>query len=97
MCWNCGFVCDSKRDALGGADDRAGTNTEFEQTTLPDNHWITYGQKADIPKIMRGQSHTVLVKVGPDGAPLPIMLSYSPTVDRGCPMCGTLNWRGDYR
>ena len=33
-CWNCGFVCDSWRDELGGSDDRAGTGEELSPITI---------------------------------------------------------------
>lgn len=95
-CWNCGFVCDSQRDSLGGAEDRAGTNTEFAQTTLPDNRWIDYFG-TQVPAILRCRGNTVLMKLGPDGVATQPMLSYSPTVEKYCPFCGSPNWRGDYR
>ena len=95
-CWNCGFICDVDRDSLGGPEDRSGTGSEFEKTTLPDNGWIDYGRRS-VTNALKDWNHTVLVRVNGAGTPLPIELSYSPTVNQGCPFCGSLNWRGDYR
>lgn len=89
-CWHCGFICDVKRDALGGPEDRAGTTTEFYLETLPDTDWIGYLRPDPLPNICRVAHHSVLMNGNPQ-------LTYEPKVERGCPMCGSLNYRGDYR
>ena len=94
-CWNCGFVCDSKRDELGDADSNAGDDhTDFHslaqanpQSNGPDKIICLGG---DI-----GHYH-VAMEIGADSETKTIVHDYKSDVSRGCPFCGTTNWRGDY-
>jgi len=43
-----------------------------------------------------GHHHVALNIVTPDGEPKLIRHKYTSDISRGCPFCGTLNWRGDY-
>ena len=94
-CWNCGFICDSKRDELGDSDSWAGDDhTDYHslaqanpQGTGPDKVCCLGG---DI-----GHYH-VAMRIGADSEPKTIVHKLKSDVSRGCPFCGTTNWRGDY-
>ena len=43
-----------------------------------------------------GHHHVALNIVTPDGEAKLIRHKYTSDISRGCPFCGTLNWRGDY-
>jgi hypothetical protein len=38
----------------------------------------------------------VAMRIGADSEIQPIVHDYKSDVSRGCPFCGTTNWRGDY-
>jgi len=96
-CWNCGMICDVQRDALGGSEDRGGTNSEFVKDTYPDySGWQDYFDVKK-PTLIRGSSHSVMCRLDASGDVVAPRLSYSPTVESGCSFCGSRNWRGDYR
>jgi len=71
-CIICGFVCDVKRDALGGPNDTHGIS--ITPYSLEDQ----YGDAAASGDIIKSTTR------------------YFSEVDMGCPVCGSLNWRGDY-
>lgn len=91
-CWNCGFICNSDRDALGDSQSRDGR-------VLTD-----YAQQLDLsaikPQAMLGGISVVhsVAEYGADetakGVRNAIMVSSS--ASSGCPLCGSLNYRGDY-
>jgi len=85
-CWNCGFICDVDRDALGGPADRANITTEAY--TQKDQ----YGETAYHCQGAAGATQTICEAAGGTWS----STRYIPVVSSGCPMCGTLNWRGDY-
>jgi hypothetical protein len=85
-CWNCGFICDSKRDYLGDGESSART-TQKEYTLLDDKGVATgycYGAY--------GHDETTCVANGGTWK----TKRYVTEVDAGCPSCGSPNWRGDY-
>ena len=94
-CWNCGFICDSQRDELGDSESDAGDDhTDYNslaqanpQGTGPDKVICLGG---DI-----GHYH-VAMRIGADSEPKTIVHGYKSDISRGCPFCGTTNWRGDY-
>lgn len=59
-CWNCGFICDSERDA-----------------TNADSDGQKYSQWTDV----YSSDGSVLIWYNEGGV--------------GCPLCNTLNWKGD--
>lgn len=80
-CWNCGFICDTDRDALGDAQSKANITTKSYQ--LLDE----YGNAVSSTG---GAKHTIFTGEGYT------TVRYEPEVGSGCPLCGTLNWKGDY-
>jgi len=109
-CWNCGFRCDVEVDALGDASSRPGKTFEFYYEIYDvadtDSRELLSAQGLDYYGV---NGNTILatssllrntiisLKVGVDGQPLTIKQTIRPTVSSGCPVCGTLNWRGDHR
>lgn len=85
-CWNCGFVCNVDRDALGGPDDTDGVTPEA-YTTLDQ-----YGDTAYHCEGAAGKTQTICEAAGGTWS----STRYIPRIDSGCPMCGCLNWRGDF-
>ena len=94
-CWHCGFVCDVTRDSLGDSQSRSADNHT-------DYHTPSYGSKdsgdeVNSLSVLGGVAHSfVALKNGSDGNPLGIRHDHESVVTGGCPMCGSLNWRGDY-
>ena len=90
-CWNCGFICDVRRDELSKDGRRGtvlteGTSTSYGDTTL--NYAV-----GDSVNIGAGVGHDiVLAEVGPDGTPVTVMHSYT-VGGSGCPMCHTRVWK----
>jgi len=76
-CWNCGFVCDMHRDALGGRPGDAVAPVGIDPT----------------PGVLGNTGRTVLMQVGMDGQPLPVRRIFKSDVTSGCPFCGTHNWK----
>jgi len=80
-CWNCGFVCDIDRDATGDAQSTSRINLK------PYDLLDEYG---DSVADTGGTKHTIFEGEGYT------TVRYVPEVEKGCPFCGTLNWKGDY-
>ena len=80
-CWNCGFICDSERDSLGDAQSKS--NIAYENYDLLDEYGASVSDTGGTKHtIFEGEGYTTTRKI--------------PVVSTGCPLCGTLNWRGDY-
>ena len=95
-CWNCGFVCNVDRDELGDADSKAGDDhTDYHNLANPDPYTDNIGRIATIRCYT--EDVFVLQKLGLDGE-TPVLVEHANVseVSRGCPMCGSTNWRGDY-
>ncbi len=94
-CWNCRFVCDVERDALGDSDSSSGVNHtdglkpvgDFAPNGRADNYACLGG---DI-----GHYH-VAARIGADDDPKSVDRVYASDISFGCPNCGTTNWRGDH-
>lgn len=110
-CWNCGFVCDVERDALGGSDSLSGVSYEiYEQKFSTDGgnapfigasiHGVALDANGlDAEALIRKSclyTGHVLLEEGPDGTAKGIYRNWQPTISSGCPFCGSRNWRGDY-
>ena len=91
--WHCGFVCDIERDALGDSQTRNGVT--FEDLPIP-----ALGRDQDPFTgivVLGGIGHIqVALENGSDGTPKTIRHDLRPVASRGCPFCGTMNWRGDF-
>jgi len=110
-CWNCGFICDTERDDLGGAQSRAGDGAEFYYAMYPQSSGSDRGVVATLSLFEEGMSgesltlasysmrrgHRRGMLLGPDGSEVPIELTYVSKVTGGCSFCGTRNYRGDFR
>ncbi len=92
-CWNCGFICNDKRDSLG--DESSGDAIEqrdFQQPHLG----IIPGRPRTAQAVFGGFNHvTVAPAADSDGNPQIVTHNYA-TSGGGCPQCHSLNWRGDY-
>lgn len=85
-CWNCGFVCNAERDALGDSQSRhGGAYADYAQSPDGVQREAMLGGIASIH---------MATKMGSTAIRNAIMVSSSAST--GCPMCHSLNWRGDY-
>jgi hypothetical protein len=81
-CWHCGFVCNEDRDSLGGISSGDGiTFVEFAGSV--GSGYLSLGAL--------NNKFIVISNRTPD-----VKRNFKPVVDSGCPLCGSLNWRGDY-
>ena len=91
-CWNCGFICNSERDALGDSQSRDGRvhkdyaqnpdpGTVQKQATLGGPSNVFVASEQDSGGTAKGVRNAIMV---------------SSSASSGCPLCGSLNWRGDY-
>ena len=100
-CWNCGFVCDVRRDELGGRNSVGGISHEvYEETNstiFPDGaeHGVNEDGHALSTLSVLGKG-LISLKQGMDGSSQGIDKVWVPVITGGCPMCGTRNYRGDY-
>lgn len=86
-CWNCGFICDEKRDPT----DRVKMNISY--TVVPD----VAGNDGVIRGMIGGpDEYQVFHLLKSDGSPRTVVHTYEPTGGGGCPNCHIPNWRGDY-
>ena len=85
-CWNCGFLCNKDRDALGDSQSRDGVVIE-DYAQNPEGRNFTGDAILGLGVIAS--------ETDSEGDPIryPLMIS---TKSTGCPFCHTLNWRGDY-
>ncbi len=106
-CWNCGFMCNDKRDSLGDESSRDRvSHSDFPELAVPEPG--SYGATEGLSELQRGglpsasisvennDNTIVLVKVDLDGNPIEPKHLHSITTSGGCKSCGSANWRGDY-
>ena len=86
-CWNCGFICNADRDDSSGG--QAG-----------DNHMVySYpalggsGLDGTIVSVELGKK-SVLMEQDADGVNRVVTHIFSSVVTKGCPLCGTTNYKG---
>ena len=86
-CWNCGFLCNKDRDALGDSQSRDGVAYEdyAPLTEGMNSGGAVLGTGVVAPQT-NSEDDALLIR-------FPVMVSEKST---GCPFCHTLNWRGDY-
>ena len=89
-CWNCGYTCDTDRDDDSGSS--AGDNHTDVSTPA-----LGYNENGveDLMIVLDEFSfyHTIL-ELGADGEPKTIVHDHLTNVTKGCPFCGTTNYRG---
>lgn len=83
-CWNCGFICDKDRDALGGADSRDGVEPEAYTQLQDDVSTTAYHCQG-----AAGADQATCEAAGGTWS----STRYKPNVSSGCPFCGSLNWK----
>ena len=96
-CWNCGFVCDKDRDKLGDGESRSGV--VVEEFVVSNELGYQFGDDPLDSKITLesvGFHDEVLPRASSDGTAREVKHDQEGTAASGCPMCGSLNWRGDY-
>lgn len=89
-CWNCGFICNEDRDDSSGS--TAGDNhTDFHSPSLG---FVENGDE-DRMLTLDGPDfyHTILAQ-NADGTAKTIVHEHQSNVTKGCPMCGSTNYRG---
>lgn len=91
-CWHCGFTCDKDRDELGDSSTRGGDGHLDALDHISDTG-------GDAPRAVLGGCtghYHVAPLIGPDSVPTVVRHTFKSDVSRGCPSCGSTNWRGDY-
>jgi len=97
-CWNCGFLCNVERDALGDSQSRSGVvHEDYAQQPDPgygypqqETNTMNLNQTATLDGLVVSELDPAGVAVGTKNA---IMVS---SHSRGCPFCHSLNWLGKY-
>ena len=84
-CWNCGFICNTDRDALGDSQSRSGV--VHETYALVYDTGYRYIPKEHTPNNIAMMDDVLMT--GRNGTRVAEKL-------KGCPFCGSLNYRGDY-
>ena len=92
-CWNCGFVCDKDRDELGDSASRGGDGHLDALNLVSDN--VANALHVAVLGGCTGHYH-VAGELGPDSVPREVTHTFKSDVSRGCPSCGSTNYRGDY-
>ena len=93
-CWYCGFVCDKDRDMLGDSSTKGGDYHLDALNPVVNVPGGNVGNQAVLGGPI-GHYHVAAV-IGPDGVPTEVRHNYKSNVSKGCPSCGSTNWRGDY-
>jgi len=93
-CWDCHFVCDKDRDSLGDSTTKGGDKHLDALTPVVNDIGGNTSNQAVLGGCI-GHYH-VAAKIGADGNPIQVWHNFTSNVTRGCPNCGSTNWRGDY-
>lgn len=93
-CWYCGFVCDVDRNELG---DSASKSGDHHLDALAPIVNVDSGNAGNFATLggCTGHYH-VAARIGADSNPKEVVHNFTSDVSRGCPMCGSTNYRGDY-
>ena len=78
-CWNCGFTCDKDRDIVECGD----KGTSGGVSTLFGHAGEEYLVDDNNEYIVEENRDEIIIAVG----------SYYPTMTKGCPLCGSTNYR----
>jgi hypothetical protein len=95
-CWNCGFICDSARDTIGGSQSGSGDkHSDFHSPALGVSDAV---DSVNSLMVLGGTGNLhVLLETGSDGNPKEIRHDFKAVVTGGCPLCGTYNYKGNYK
>ena len=105
-CWNCGFICNVDRDELGDSDSYSGN----AHKDYHENHHYSADVNLDITTGINLSEASKYACLGgdiehyqvaqnivtPDEEAKFVRHEYTSDISRGCPFCGSTNWRGDY-
>ena len=89
-CWNCNFICNTDRDDSSGS-------------TAGDNHLdyisrsLGYGENGEADKMITVDEfdfYHAIMEADADGTEKTMVHDHITNVTKGCPMCGTTNYRG---
>jgi hypothetical protein len=96
-CWNCGFVCDSKRDQLGGANSAGGDNHQDAALQAGASYRAGIGLRPVGTLDVIDHYQTALKATYPGSNEAKAVYHHHKTnITAGCPFCGSTNYRGDY-
>lgn len=105
-CWHCGFICNDRRDTLGGeSTSNRVTHSDFSMDSVPEpgiygigiGNELTAGGLASVNMNISGIHHDLtLVKSDSNGNPVEPKHYHDVSTSGGCPFCGSANYRGDY-
>ena len=88
-CWNCGFVCNIKRDELGD-----GVGYIVTDEVRIKNPRLGTGDKKDLSlSIDLYQAGAHLIQLDSNGDPVTIQRHMTQKVFAGCPRCGCKNYK----
>lgn len=93
-CWNCGFICNVDRDALG--DDHSLSGLSYSVKEPEEYDTVLPGEDGTLfTTFVLSTGHIAPVSLA-DGTEATVRRVWYPSDAKGCPFCGTLNWRGDF-
>jgi len=92
-CWWCGFTCNKDRDALGDSQSRSGVvHEDYAQKPDYDSRDVTATQA-----LMLSEPQIMIAETDSEGDPKKVKNAiWVSRKSSGCPLCHSLNWRGDY-
>ncbi len=92
-CWNCGFICHDKVHALGGSKSGdAITHLDFSTPSIG----IVPGVAGSAISVLGDvQKSVASLALNSSGGTKTVLHSHR-TTGGGCPLCHSLNWRGDF-
>jgi len=89
-CWNCNFTCNTDRDDDSG--DTAGDNhTDYSSPALG---FVENGEEDRMIVLDEYDFYHTIMKVNADGSVSTIVHDHLTDISKGCPMCGSTNYRG---
>jgi hypothetical protein len=94
-CASCGFICDSKRDVMGGLKSPGSANHRDYALQTGIKYRAGIGPRP-VPTLDVMLHYQVALKLSAGGQLVPVMHHHKTNPTSGCPFCGSLNYRGDY-
>lgn len=93
-CGNCGFLCNDKRDSLGG--NNSGSAINHSDFTTQSAGIMPGVPQTAITFVACVQTSIAGVALNSSGNAKTVVHNHRAVVSGGCPLCGSLNWRGDF-
>ncbi len=92
-CWNCGQVCHDKVHELGGS--KSGDAIVHLDFSIASSGIIPGDSLSAISVLGNVQKSVASLRLNSSGGTKTVVHSHR-TTGGGCPLCHSLNWRGDY-